>query len=50
MDAVISRETQVENWRRKWKINLIASFNPEMTDLTDEIVNDVWRHPKETID
>jgi putative endonuclease len=29
----ISREKQLKNWHRNWKINLIKSINPEMKEL-----------------
>ncbi len=29
----IKRETQLKNWHREWKINLIKSINPELKDL-----------------
>jgi len=33
----ISREKQLKNWHRDWKINLIKSENPEMKDLKGEL-------------
>ena len=33
----IDREKQLKNWHRQWKINLIKSVNPEMSDLYWEI-------------
>ncbi|MEO1488813.1 MAG: GIY-YIG nuclease family protein [Pseudomonadota bacterium] len=33
MDSAIQREKQLKNWRRKWKINLIESDNPDWHDL-----------------
>ena len=33
MERAISREKQLKNWRRDWKINLINSANPEWRDL-----------------
>lgn len=32
-----TREKQLKNWKRKWKINLIAQFNPELKDLYLEL-------------
>jgi len=31
--TAISREKQLKNWHREWKINLIKELNPTMTDL-----------------
>ena len=31
--AAISREKQLKNWHRDWKINLIKSINPNFDDL-----------------
>lgn len=33
MDQAITREKQLENWHRQWKINLIQSENPDWHDL-----------------
>ncbi|MGB3754630.1 MAG: GIY-YIG nuclease family protein [Parerythrobacter sp.] len=33
MDAAITREKQLKNWHRQWKINLIESENPDWHDL-----------------
>lgn len=30
-----SREKQLKNWRRRWKINLIKKDNPEFRDLSE---------------
>ena len=32
----ISREKQLKNWHREWKINLIKSLNPDFIDLSKE--------------
>jgi putative endonuclease len=37
MNMAISREKQLKKWRRAWKIDLIASFNPHWLDLHDDI-------------
>lgn len=34
----IAREKQLKNWHRQWKINLIQESNPEMRDLSQEII------------
>ena len=33
MAAAITREKQLKNWRRQWKINLIEASNPHWSDL-----------------
>jgi putative endonuclease len=33
MESAISREKQLKNWRRQWKINLIEETNPHWADL-----------------
>lgn len=33
----IARETQLKWWKRRWKLELIESFNPEWKDLAFEI-------------
>jgi putative endonuclease len=37
MAEAISREKRVKNWRRAWKIMLVEQFNPDWSDLSDEI-------------
>ncbi len=37
IDEAISREKQLKNWHRRWKENLIGSFNPIWKDLSDHI-------------
>ena len=32
------REKQLKNWHREWKINLIKEKNPELKDLSAEIL------------
>ena len=38
MYAAITREKQIKKWNREWKINLIASQNPEWNDLYSGIL------------
>ncbi|HMN54504.1 MAG TPA: GIY-YIG nuclease family protein [Sphingopyxis sp.] len=37
MADAITREKQLKNWHRAWKINLIEAGNPEWRDLAFEI-------------
>jgi putative endonuclease len=34
----ISREKQLKNWKREWKIELIKKMNPEWKDLYSEVI------------
>ena len=36
--AAISREKQIKNWTRRWKLQLIESSNPGWTDLSSELM------------
>ena len=36
-EAGITREKQINEWKRKWKLKLIADFNPTWRDLYEEI-------------
>jgi len=38
MDSATQREKALKKWRRKWKIGLVESFNPDWTDLYEAIV------------
>ncbi len=38
MASAIQREKALKKWRRKWKIDLIESFNPDWNDLYEIIV------------
>jgi len=40
MSDAIAREKQIKNWHREWKINLIKSVNPEMKDLSNEVLGE----------
>ena len=37
MHAAITREKQIKNWQRKWKIELIEAVNPDWRDLAEEL-------------
>ncbi|GGB53212.1 endonuclease [Oceanisphaera marina] len=37
MYTAISREKQLKNWKREWKIELIEQGNPQWRDLWDDI-------------
>lgn len=36
MDGAITREKQIKEWRRAWKIELIEKTNPNWVDLFAE--------------
>jgi len=38
MESAITREKQLKNWKRKWKLELIEHRNPNWLDLYDKIV------------
>jgi putative endonuclease len=38
MESAIEREKQLKEWKRKWKLELIESVNPEWQDLYPMIV------------
>jgi putative endonuclease len=38
MYEAITREKNIKNWKRIWKIELIEKFNPEWVDLFSQII------------
>lgn len=36
-ESAITREKQIKEWKRKWKLELIEKFNPKWLDLYDDI-------------
>ena len=38
MEAAISREKAIKEWKRAWKIRLIEKQNPEWNDIYDEFL------------
>ena len=36
IEDAIKREKQIKKWKREWKNNLIAEFNPLLKDLFSE--------------
>jgi putative endonuclease len=38
MYTAITREKQIKEWRRRWKVELIEGMNPEWRDLWETIV------------
>ncbi len=38
MESAITREKRLKNWKRKWKLELIETRNPEWIDLFNTIV------------
>ncbi len=37
MEGAITREKQIKEWQRAWKLELIEAMNPEWRDLYDDI-------------
>jgi putative endonuclease len=37
VEEAITREKQIKEWRRDWKINLIQDMNPDWRDLYDDL-------------
>jgi putative endonuclease len=38
MEAAITREKAIKEWRRAWKVRLIEEKNPKWEDLYDELL------------
>ena len=38
MASAISREKQIKNWKRAWKINVIEAMNPQWRDLYNDLL------------
>ena len=38
MENAITRELAIKEWKRKWKLNLIESMNPDWRDLWPDII------------
>ena len=38
MEAAISREKAIKEWKRTWKIRLIENRNPEWKDIYNELL------------
>ena len=38
VESAISREKQLKNWKRKWKLELIEKLNPIWKDLYPELL------------
>jgi putative endonuclease len=38
IEEAIIREKRIKEWKRSWKIELIAKANPEWRDLFDDIL------------
>lgn len=40
IEDAISREKQLKNWHRDWKVNLIKGLNKQMRDLSEDFFED----------
>jgi putative endonuclease len=38
IEAAITKEKQIKNWKREWKVALIEKANPEWLDLYEDIL------------
>lgn len=37
-ESAIKKEKRLKEWQRKWKIDLIESFNPDWSDLYNDVI------------
>jgi len=37
VESAITREKQLKNWHRDWKISLVNQFNPKWNDLIERV-------------
>jgi putative endonuclease len=37
-DSALQREKRIKEWKRKWKVELIETGNPDWEDLYEEVV------------
>lgn len=37
MESAITREKQLKNWKRAWKLELIEKLNPDWRDLAEDL-------------
>jgi putative endonuclease len=37
IEEAITREKQIKEWHRDWKVNLVQTMNPDWRDLYDEL-------------
>ena len=47
IEDAIAREKQLKNWHRDWKIQLIKSINPNLSDLSSNLFDEI---PKQVRD
>ncbi|MDO9383678.1 MAG: GIY-YIG nuclease family protein [Hyphomicrobiaceae bacterium] len=45
LPGAIAREKQLKEWRRAWKVRLIAAFNPEWRQLFDVATGEITFAP-----
>ncbi|MCD6218427.1 GIY-YIG nuclease family protein [bacterium] len=38
VESALTREKQLKNWKRQWKIELIQKNNPQWNDLYEDII------------